>query len=144
MEKEGIKDNWHTVERIMVAISPNPFSKKLIRRAARFANRYKCDWYTVTVNCTNRFAKKPSQKDLHILDSHFKLAKQLGAEIATLEGKSVSDELAKWSNERHITQVFMGYPRRKGLEKLLRGSTVTRLIKKLNNTDIHLISDDRI
>jgi two-component system, OmpR family, sensor histidine kinase KdpD len=141
MKKEGIKENWRTVERIMVAISPNPFSKKLIRRAARLANRYKCEWYVVTVNCTNRFAKKLSMKDRQILHSHFQLAKQLGAETTTLEGKSVSDELAKWSNEKHITQIFMGYPKRTGLETLLRGSTVNRLIKKLDNIDIHLISD---
>ena len=142
MKKEGIKDNWHTVERIMVAISPNTFSKKLIRRAARLANRYKCEWYAVTVSCTNRFARKPSMKDRQILYSHFQLAKQLGAEVVTLEGKSVSDALAKWSNEKHITQIFMGYPKRTELETLLRGSTVNRLIKKLNNIDIHLISDD--
>lgn len=141
MRKEGIKENWRTVERIMVAISPNPFSKKLIRRAARLANRYKCELYVVTVNCTNRFAKKPSLKDRQILNSHFQLAKQLGAETATLVGNSVSDELAKWSNEKHITQIFMGYPKRTKLETLLRGSTVNRLIKMLDNIDIHLISD---
>ena len=142
MKKEGIKDNWRTVERIMVAISPTPFSKKLIRRAARLAHRYKCEWHVVTVNCTNRFAKKPSMKDRQLLYSHFKLAKQLGAETVTLEGNSVSDELAKWSNEKHITQVFMGYPKRTVIETLLRGSTVNRLIKKLNNMDIHLIAED--
>ncbi|MDP4093836.1 MAG: universal stress protein [Bacillota bacterium] len=142
MKKEGIKDNWRTVERIMVAISPNPFSKKLIRRAARLANRYKCEWHVVSVNCTNRFAKKPNEKDQQILKSHFELAKQLGAETAMLEGKSVSEELANWSYEKHITQIFMGYPKRSKLETILRGSTVNRLIKQLHNVDIHLISDD--
>ncbi len=142
MKKEGIKDNWRTVERIMVAVSPNPFSKKLIRRAARLANRYKCEWHVVTVNCTHRFAKELSLKDRQILHSHFQLAKQLGADTVTLEAKSVSDELAKWSNERHITQIFMGYPKRTIFEILLRGSTVNRLIRKLNNIDIHLIADN--
>jgi two-component system, OmpR family, sensor histidine kinase KdpD len=144
MKREGIKDNWSTVERIMVAISPNPFSKKLIRRTARLANRYKCEWFVVTVNCTNRFARKPSLKDRQVLNSHFQLAKQLGADTVTLEGKSVSEELSKWSDEKHITQIFMGYPKRAKLETILRGSTVNNLIKKLNNIDIHLISDNRI
>lgn len=142
MKDEGIKDNWHTVERIMVAVSPNTFSKKLIRRGARLANRYKCEWYVVTVNCTNSFARKLSLKDRQVLNTHFKLAQQLGAETVTLEGKSVSEEIAKWSIEKHITQIFMGYPKRAKIETLLRGSTVSRLIKKLHNVDIHLISDD--
>lgn len=141
MKKEGIKDNWRTVERIMVAVSPNPASKKLIRRAARLANRHKAELYVVTVNCTNKFAKKPSLRDRQILNTHFQLAKQLGAETVTLVGKSVSDELARWSNEKHITQIFMGYPKRTKLETLLRGSTVNRLIKKLDNIDIHLIAN---
>lgn len=142
MKKEGIKDNWTTVERIMVCISPSSTAKKLIRRGARLANRYKCEWHVVTVNCTHRFAKKPSLRDRQMLHSHFQLAKQLGAETAVLEGKSVSEELAKWAAEKHITQIFIGHPRRAKIERLLRGSTVNRLIKKLNNVDLHLIASD--
>jgi two-component system sensor histidine kinase KdpD len=142
VKKEVIKDNWRTVERIMVAISPSPFSKISIRRAARIANLYKCEWYVVTVNCTNKLVKKTSLKERQMIYSHFQLAKQLGAETITLVGNSVSDELSKWSNEKHITQIFMGYPKRTIFEKLLRGSTVNRLIKKLNNIDIHLIADN--
>lgn len=142
MKKEGIRDNWRTVERIMVCISPSSTAKKLIRRGARLANRYRCEWYVVTVNCTNRFARKVSLKERQMLFSHFQLAKQLGAETATLEGKSVSEELACWANEKHITQMFLGYPKRTKLETLLRGSTVSRLIRKLNNVDIHLIAND--
>jgi two-component system sensor histidine kinase KdpD len=142
MKKEGIRDNWRTVERIMICISPSITAKKLIRRGARLANRYKCEWHVVTVDCTNHFAKKTSLKEQEMLHSHFQLANQLGAETTTLEGKSVSEELAKWANEKHITQLFIGYPKRTKIEKLLRGSTVNRLIRKLNNVDIHLIAND--
>jgi two-component system sensor histidine kinase KdpD len=38
-----------------------------------------------------------------MLEAHFKLAKQLGAEIYTLTGKSVSAELSKFAQERHVT-----------------------------------------
>lgn len=142
MKKEGIRDNWRTVERIMVCISPSSTAKKLIRRGARLATRYRCEWYVVTVNCTNRFARKVTLKERQQLHGHFELAKQLGAETAVLEAKSVSGELARWANEKHITQLFLGYPKRTKLETLLRGSTVNRLIKKLNNVDIHLIAND--
>ena len=53
----------------------------------------------VTVNCTNVFAKKPSLKHRQMLYTHFKLAKQLGAEVATLTGqhyqKNLLDTLRK-------------------------------------------------
>ncbi|HEY9059376.1 MAG TPA: universal stress protein [Pseudobacteroides sp.] len=142
MKKEGIRDNWHTAERITVCISAGPSSKKLIRRGARIAKRYKCEWYVITVTCTNRFAKKQSLKDRQLLHTHFQLAKQLGAEVATLEGKSVTEEIVKWCNEKHITQIFIGYPRRTLFELIFRGSTVSKLIKKLNNVDIHLIANE--
>lgn len=142
MNKEGIRDNWHTAERIMVCISPSPSAKKLIRRGSRIAKRYKCEWFVVTVNCTNRHAKKLSLKDRQILHTHFQLAKQLGAEVATLQGSSVTEEIVKWCNEKHITQIFMGYPKRTFLELIFRGSTVNKLIRKLNNVDVHLIANE--
>lgn len=142
MKKEGIKDNWTTVERIMVCISPSITAKKLIRRGARIASRYKCEWYVVTVSCTNKFARKVSLRERQMLNTHFKLAKQLGAEVISLEGRSVSDELIKLAEEKHITQIFIGYPKRTKLETILRGSTVNRIIKRLKNVDIHLIAND--
>ncbi len=142
MKEEGIRDNWHTVERIMVCISSSMTAKKMIRRASRLASRYKCEWYVVTVNCTNRFVRKATPKESQNLHGHFQLAHQLGAETITLVGKSVSEELARWANEKHITQIFIGYPKRTKIETFLRGSTVNRLIRKLNNIDIHLIANE--
>jgi len=142
MRKEGIRDNWRTVERIMVCISASPFAKKLIRRGARMASRYKCEWYAVSVKCTNRFVKEPSSNDKKMLISHMQLVKQLGGEVIELEGKSVSEELSRWALDKHITQIVVGYPNRTRLEMLLRGSTTSKLIKRLRNVDIHVISDD--
>lgn len=142
MKKEGIKDPWRTVERVMVCISPSPAAKKLIRRGARVANRYKCEWFVVTVNCTNKFAKKVSLRDKQLNHTHFQLARQLGAEVVTLEGKSVSEQLSIFASERHITQIIIGHPTRTRLETLLRGSTVNKLIKKLKDVEIHLIPNN--
>jgi two-component system sensor histidine kinase KdpD len=141
MKKEGIHDNWQTVERIMVCISPSPNAKKLIRRGFRIAARYKCELHVVSVNCINIFARPFTEDDFKKIESHFKLAKQLGAETHILTGKSVSFELAVFANERHITQIFMGHPTRTKIQTMLRGSTVTRLIKLAKNIDIHLIQN---
>jgi two-component system, OmpR family, sensor histidine kinase KdpD len=142
MKAEGINDTWKTVERVMVCISSSQTARKLIRRGARIAGRYKCDWIVVTVHCTNVFAKKISLKDRQLLNGHFKLAQQLGAEVATLTGKSVSEELSNFAKEKHITQMFIGHATRSKLETLLRGSTVFKLLKKANNIEIHVIPND--
>lgn len=142
MKEHGIKDNWHTVERVLVCISSSLSAKKLIRRGARIAKRYKCEWVVVNVNCTNRFAPTLTAKDEEALGSHFKLARQLGAETLTLTGKSVSAELARFAHERHITQIILGHPTRTKLETLLRGSTVNKLLKEAKNIEVHIIPNE--
>lgn len=140
MKREGIRDNWHTVERLMVCISSSPNAKKLIRRGARIAGRYKCEWYVVTVNSTRRFFNhlrpEVNRKMLH---SHLQLAGQLGAETVELTGRSVSETLAVFANQKHITQIVMGQSTRTKFETFFRGSTINKLIRMVNNVEIHLI-----
>jgi two-component system sensor histidine kinase KdpD len=139
MKREGIKDNWHTVERVMVCISSSPNSKKLIRRGARISNRYKCEWYVVTVKSTRLLFKENNEADQKMLASHIQLAQQLGAEMVQLTGKSVSETLAVFANQKHITQIILGQSTRTKVETILRGSTVNKLIKMVKNVEIHLI-----
>lgn len=142
MEEHGIKDNWHTVERVMVCITPNQAAKKLIRRGARIARRYKCEWIVVSVNCTHFFAPKLTHKDWEMLENHHRLARQLGAEVVTLTGKSVSGELSKFAAERHITQIIIGHSSRTKLQTFLRGSTIDKLLKKARTAEVHVIPNE--
>lgn len=143
MESHGIKENSLGGELVMVCISSNPYSKKLIRRGARIAKTYKCNWLVVDVNCTNLFAPKLTASDKKMLEDHQKLAKLLGAEVFTLEGNSVSNEITRFITEKHITQVILGQSRRTKLQTLLRGSTVSKLIKYTKNVEFHIIPNEK-
>lgn len=142
MKEHGIRDNWHTVERVMVCISSSPNAKKLIRRGARIAKIYKCEWIVVSVNCTHIFAPKLTDKDRQIIESHIKLAKQLGANVAELTGKSISVALSNFAAERHITQIVIGHSRRTKLQTILRGSTINKLLKKIRDVEVHVIPNN--
>lgn len=142
MKEHGIKENWRTVERVMVCISPSPSAKKLVRRGARIAKRYKCEWIVVSVDCTHIFAPKMTPRHKEMLEAHYKLARQLGAEVVSLCGKSVSGELARFAQERHITQIIIGHATRTKIQTVLRGSTVNKLLKKAKNIEIHVIPND--
>lgn len=141
-KEHGIKENWHVIERVMVCISPSPTSKKLIRRGARIAKKFKCEWIVVNVNSTKIFVPKITEKDVATLEGHFKLAKQLGAEVVNLTGKSISRELSQFATERYITQIIIGHSTRTKLQTLLRGSTVTRLLKLTKDIEVHIIPND--
>lgn len=139
MKRKGIRDNWHTIERLMVCISASSNAKKLIRRGARIANRYKCEWYVVSVSSTRLFFRRDTESDKKMLLSHEQLAKQLGAEMVYLTGHSVSETLAVFANQKHITQIVMGQSARTKVETFFRGSTINKLIRMVRNAEIHLI-----
>lgn len=141
-KEHGIKENWHIIERVMVCISPSPTSKKLIRRGARIARRFKCEWVVVNINSTRIFAQKMTEKDSERLEGHFKLARQLGAEVVNLTGKSISRELAQFATQRYITQIIIGHSTRTKWQTILRGSTVTRLLKLTKDIEVHVIPND--
>lgn len=142
MKSHGIHENWHTVERVMVCISTNVNAKKLIRRGARIASKYKCEWYVVNVHCTSIFAPALTYKNKETLNSNIKLAKQIGAEVIILNGKSISRTLADFASEKYITQIIIGSSRRTKAQYLLRGSTVTKLIKYTKNVEFHVVPSD--
>lgn len=139
MKEHDINTNWFANEKVLVCISSSPSSKKLIRRGARIARKYKCNWYVVSIDCTNLFAPKLSKEDLKSLESHEKLAHQLGGEIIRLKGKSVSSEIIKFAHANHVTQLVLGHSNRTSLQVLLRGSTLNKILKESKNIEIHII-----
>ncbi|MBC2579918.1 universal stress protein [Clostridium sp. DJ247] len=141
-KEHGIKEPWHVMERVMVCISSSPSSKKLIRRGARIARRFKCEWTVVYINSTKMFMPKITDKDRQRLESHFKLARQLGAEVVTLTGKSISRELVELAIQKNATQIIIGHSTRTKLQTILVGSTVIKLLKLAKNIEVHIIPND--
>lgn len=139
MDAHGINQNWMTAERVMVCIGASPYSRKLIRRGARIARRYKCEMYVVSVDSTRLFLPKITEEEEKLLQSHFKLARQLEGEVVRLKGKSVSGELADFAKKHHITQIIIGHSSRNTLEKIIRGSTVNKLLKRTKDIEVHIV-----
>jgi two-component system sensor histidine kinase KdpD len=139
MKAHGIDETWHTVERIMVCVSASPNSKKLIRRGALIARRYRCDWFVVAVENISIFTSKWGQKDRAELESNFKLAKQLGATTIHLRGQNISSELVKFAKAKHITQIVIGHSARTPFQSFFTGSTTGKLLGQTRDIAIHVI-----
>lgn len=142
--KHDIHDNWYTSEKIMVSISSNPKSRRLIRMGARLAKTYKCSWYVVYVKCTHFISPKETPEIIKELDSNIELAKKLNATIIKLEGKSVSSTLLKFAQEKHITKLVIGHPRRTRFQKLFRGSTTNKFLEQAKDIQIIVVPYDSI
>ena len=141
-EIHNIHDNWHTAEKVMVSISSNPKSKRLIRFGARIAKKYKCPLYVVYVNCTHSIYPKDNPEILKSLDENINLAKKFDATIVTLKGKSISSELIKFSKGKNITKLIIGHSKRTRLQKFFRGSTVNKLLEGSKNIEIIVVPYD--
>lgn len=139
MKEHGIEEAWQMVERILVCISPSPNAKKLIRRGASIARRYRSEWFVVAVEDTGFFAAKWNEKDRQELESSYKLAQQLGAKTVTLAGRDIAVELEQFAKKQHVTQIVIGHSGRTLLQQLLVGSTTSRLIRDAKNMAIHVI-----
>lgn len=142
--KHDIHDNWHTSEKIMVSISSNPKSKRLIRFGARLAKKYKCPWYVVYVNCTHFMSPKETLDRIRDLNSNMELANKLNGTVIKLESTSISKALLKFADEKHITKLVIGHPKRTRLQKLFRGSTINKFLEHAKDIQIIVVPYDSI
>ena len=139
-----IHENWHTAEKVLVSISSNPNSKRLIRLGSRIAKKFKCPFYVVYVHCTHRFCPEETEDRLKTLDESLELAKSFDANIIKLEGVSVSHELLRFCEKEYITQVIIGHSKRSKLQKILRGSTINKFLDQAKNIQIIVVPYDNL
>ncbi|MGL5576682.1 MAG: universal stress protein [Sarcina sp.] len=131
--EHNLYENWRTVEKVMVSISSNPSSKKLIRSGARIAKKYKCDLYCVHVNsATNSQIPKS-------LSENIELAKSLHAQIFTLEGNSISSEIIKFANKNHITKLILGHSQRTFFQKFFKGTPINKILEGVKNIEVIIL-----
>lgn len=142
--RHDIHDNWYTSEKIMVSISSNPRSKRLIRFGARLAKKYKCPWYVVYVNCTHFLSPKETSEIINELNSNIELAEKLNGIVIKLEGNSISKALLNFAHEKHVTKLVIGHPKRTKLQRLFRGSTTNKFLEHAKDIQIIVVPYDSI
>ncbi|MGL4847745.1 MAG: sensor protein KdpD [Clostridium sp.] len=137
--EHNLNDNWRIVERIMVAISSNPSSKRLIRMGARMAKKYKCEFYCVYVSSTHGFAPKISEEMLGSLNENIELATKLHAQVISLEGNYISSEIIQFANEKHITKLILGHSQRTKFQNFFRGSLINKILEGVKDTEVIVV-----
>ncbi|WP_287127609.1 universal stress protein [Candidatus Cyanaurora vandensis] len=124
-------------ERILVAISTNPASGRLIRRAARKAQLLDAEFYAVYVQSQ---APTPAQET--ILAEFKQLTEQAAGTFVTLEGRDVARILTDFALRKNITQVIIGESLRSPWEELVRGSVVNRLLRATTDLDVLIVGTE--
>jgi two-component system sensor histidine kinase KdpD len=137
MRAHGIAGPWPTGERVMVCVSPSPFSAQLIRIGRRMAERLQSEWLAVYVETSRRLPVGEAEKN-H-LGKNLRLAEEMGAEIINITGYDVAEELLELARKRNVSQIIIGKPLHSRLWEWLHGSVVNKIIRHSHGISVHVI-----
>ncbi|HYO95885.1 MAG TPA: sensor histidine kinase KdpD [Polyangiaceae bacterium] len=137
---QGIEQTWATSEQLLVAVSPSPYSPRLVRAARRMAAALHARWFAVYVE--PKSARKLSKDAEARLAQNLRLAAQLGAEVVTLPGDDASEEILRFARSRNISKVIVGKPVVSGWRSRLRVSLVDKLVRQGGDIDVYVTAGD--
>lgn len=123
---------WRASERLLVAVGPSPFSVSLIRRTRAMAGALDAPWSAVAVTTDETLAAE----DQNRLTENLSLARQLGAETATVEAASLVDGLLTAARERGATQIIIGKSPRHWWQDLFLRPPALRLLQRSGDIDV--------
>jgi two-component system sensor histidine kinase KdpD len=136
--EHGIEELWQTKEKVMICITPDKPSDRLLRRGWRVSQRLQAEVVAVYVaSC------KIGDRQQKILDADFALAKQLNIPIEQIDGNDIAQALAKYAVEHQITEIVIGHSGKSRLEQMLRGTVITRLIGLVGGIDVLVVAEQR-
>lgn len=127
-------------ERLLACISSNhDTAKMIIRKTARLASYYNSKWYVLYVQTHSEDANRIKLSVQRHLINNFKMATEMGAEVIQIKSNNVPASIIQVAEEKQITTICIGLPRFRIWQILTKTSSFTRLVKKLDGSDIDLV-----
>ncbi len=135
--RHGIEQPWETRERVLVALTGSPDGERLIRRAARMAQRANGELVAVHVIPQDGLASGPAA----LLEQQGRLVEQLGGTYREVAGSDIGQALIEAARALNATQIVLGATRRSRWRELTQGSVISRVIRDSGiGLDVHVIS----
>jgi two-component system sensor histidine kinase KdpD len=126
------------LDRILVLVTPQPSSQRLLRRSWRSAQRLGAD---LDVLWVRRPGMSLTHDETVALAALRRLTAILGAHFLEEESGDVIASVRAVVTDRNTTYVYLGTPERRRMEEILHGSFLARLIEALPGVDIRVAAD---
>jgi two-component system sensor histidine kinase KdpD len=140
VENEVPKNSALRHEKLLACISSNDKTAKIvIRKAARLASYYNCNWYVLYVVTPKESSDKIALDKQRHLINNFKLAIQLGAEVIKMENSNITDTMLKIVEQKNITTVCIGKPHFNLFKVILSTTIFRRLLNSLSLSNVDLV-----
>ena len=139
-QEKDIRQTWATSERILVCISPSPFSARLVRAGRRMATGLRAEWMAVYIEppMLTSLPEKARQQ----VQQNLRLAEQLGAETVVLQSSTPVKEIIEYARSHNVTKIIIGKPAAARWRDRLFGSLVDDLIRMSGEIDVYVIKGD--
>ena len=134
--RHGISDTWETRERVLVALTGSADGERLVRRAARMAQRLNGDLIAVHVRPQTGLTTQSAG----LLEQQGRLVERLGGSYREVAGADVGESLVETARALNATQIVLGAKERSGLSEFVYGSVVSTVIRLSGvGLDVHVI-----
>lgn len=133
LERQGIRQQFGALERILVCITPRANVKEMIETAQVIAERFHGELIVAYVN-----QPQISASDQATLDEKLAIAQAAQARVEILDGDDPIDTLLEFARSRGVTQLFIGHSQRTGIWPRLWGSPVDKLIRLSRGMDVRV------
>jgi len=130
----------NTSERVMVCVSSgSPNALRLMRKAARLADRLRAPWYAVYVQTPGESTERVDAATQRRIADSLTLAQQLDGIPLTFQGSDLPSAVATFVQEYGITHVVVGRSQRPWYRRLFRSSVLDRLVRTVHGVDIVVV-----
>ena len=139
MQTHAIAGPWETSDRVLACISEDRGSAALVRYARRLADRLHAPW-------TVLYVETPDSRQLRDGDRDFiaecqRMAERLGGVSMTIPAADRADAVVNYAQSNNITHIVVSRTKRPKWTELLRGSTVSRLLRRARDINVHVMAD---
>lgn len=133
LERQGIRAQFRTHERIMVCVTPRANIQPMLDTALTIADRFHAELIVAYVNQPNL-----SDADREALNERLTAARAAGAQVEILEGDDPARVLLTFARDRGVTQIFVGHTQQSSLSARLWGGPIDRLIRAAATMDVRV------
>lgn len=134
--EHDVSEPWQTQERVMVCISPDKPSDRLLRRGWRVARFLRADLVAIYVA-----TDKVSRDQQRVLDADFALAQRLNIRVEHVSGRDVAQTLADYALQHQVTEIVIGHSGRTPWQERLQGSIINKLIRLVRGIDVLVVKN---
>ena len=124
-------------ESILVCLSASPYNKKVIETACKLASAYNGKLTALYVKTPED--EKLSEESRKLLDQNIRLAEKNGADIATVYGTDINNQIAEYARISQISKIVIGYNNSLHHRFFSRQTLTDSVISAVPGIDVYIV-----